>query len=223
MKTYLRTVLAVFAIAFAITGAMAQTKISEGKIVFTITMADNDMDPQMASMMPKEMTMSFKGDKSKSDMAMGMGNMSTIYDSKTKLLIQLMDMMGQKNAIKMTEADVEKQAGKQKKTSIKYLDDTKVICGYTCHKAEVSVEGEKDKQIVYYTKDIVSKNANAIRGGLKDLEGFPLEYEMNMKGMSVKMTAKSISIDKIDDIIFKIPEGYKEMTMEQAMQMGGGH
>ncbi len=213
----------VIAVAIAMTSVKAQTKISEGSVTYTITMTDNDMDPQVASMMPKEMTVSFKGDRSKSDMKMGMGNVSAIYDVKAKMLITLMDMMGQKNAIKMSEADMEKESGKQPKTSIKYLDDTKVICGYTCHKAEVSTEGDKHKQVVYYTKDIVSKNANAMKGGLKGIEGFPLEYEMNMKGMGMKMTAKSISKDKVDDAIFKIPEGYKEMTMDDVKKMGGAH
>jgi protein TonB len=54
--------------------------------------------------------------------------------------------------------------------------------------------------------------------GLKGLDGFPLEFILTMKGIGMKMTAKSISMDKIDDSIFKIPEGYKEMTMEEAMK-----
>lgn len=223
MRTYLRTILAVVAIAMTMTGAWAQTKTTEGTVVYTITMTDNDMDPQVASMMPKEMTVTFKGNKSKSDMKMSMGTFNTIYDAATKTLATLMDMMGQKTVIKMTEAEMEKEAGKQPKTTVKYLDETKMICGFLCHKAEITTEGEKNKQIIYYTKDIAAKNANAMKGGMKGIDGFPLEYEMNMKGMAMKMTAKSISKEKVDDSVFKIPDGYKEMSMDDMKKMSGGH
>jgi hypothetical protein len=220
MKTYLKTAIAVVAIMMTMTGAHAQTKLDEGSIVFELTLTDNDLDPQVASMMPKEMTMVFKGDKSKTEMKMSIGTFTIIYDAKAKTLSTLMDMMGQKMVMKLTEEDMEKQKGKEKKTTIKYLDDTKMICGFNCHKAEVTVEGEKDKQIVYYTKDIVAKNANAMKGGLKGIDGFPMEYVMDMQGIGTKMTAKSINKDKIDESVFKIPAEYKEMSADDMKKMG---
>lgn len=222
MKSIIKLVAAVAVISFTAVGAKAQTKFSEGKIVYTITMTDNDMDPQMASMMPKEMTMSSKGDMSRVDMVTGMGNVVTIFDRKAKVGTTLMDMMGKKTAIKMTEEDMKKEHDKNK-TTIKYLNDTKVICGYTCHNAEVTTEGTKDKNIVWYTKDITSSNPSAWRSGLGDIDGFLMEYNVSQRGMGMKMTAKSITPGTIDDSIFKIPDGYTEMTPEQMKAMRGGH
>ena len=222
MKSIIKLVIAVAVISFTAVSAKAQTKFSEGKIVYTITMTDNDMDPQMASMMPKEITVSSKADNSRVDMVTGMGAVVVIYDGKAKIATTLMDMMGNKTAIKTTEEDMKKEQDKNK-TSVKYLDDTKVICGYTCHKAEVTTEGQKEKNIVWYTKDIVAKNPNSMKGGLSNIDGFPLEYTVNQRGMNMKMTAKSITPGIIDDSIFKIPEGYKEMTPEQMKAVRGGH
>ena len=50
-----------------------------------------------------------------------------------------------------------------------------------------------------------------------------MEYTVNQRGMNMKMTAKSITQITIDESIFKIPDGYKEMTMEQMKAMRGGH
>jgi len=222
MKSILKSVIAVTVIAFIAVSAKAQTKFSEGKIVYSITMTDNDMDPQMASMMPKEMTMSTKGDMSRMDMVMGMGNVVTIMDGKTKTATTLMDMMGNKTAIKMTETDMKQEQEKHKST-VKYLDDTKVICGYTCHKAEVTTEGQKDKSIVWYTKDITASNPNSMKGGLSMIVGFPMEYSVNQRGMDMKMTVKSITQGTVDESIFKIPDGYKEMTPDQMKAMRGAH
>ncbi len=221
MKTYFKILITVIALSISTSMIQAQTKLTEGSVVFSITMTDNDLDPQIASMMPKEMTLTFKGDKSKTDMKMGMGTIIVLYDDKAKFATTLMDMMGQKTAIKISEADMEKEKGKQPKTTVKNLEETKVICGYTCHKAELTIEGEKEKQIVYYTKDIVAKNSQAQKGGLKGLDGFPMEYVISMQGMGMKMTAKTVSKDKLEDAVFKIPEGYKEMTMDEAKKMGG--
>ena len=218
MKTYLKTVIAVVTLVMALTGCRAQTKLNEGTVVYAISPTDNDMDEQVASILPKEMTVIFKGDNGKMVMKTGTGQMVFLLDSKTKTMTTLMDMMGQKIAMKMNEDEMEKKSDKQKETTIKYVDGTKVICGYLCHKAEATMFGMKEAQIVYYTKEIPAKNVNMMNRGLKGLDGFPLEFILTMKGIGMKMTAKSISMDKIDDSIFKIPEGYKEMTMEEAMK-----
>ena len=224
MKSMAKKLMVVMALFMAMTSAMAQTKLTEGTVVYAISMTNDDLDPQVAAMMPKEMSLSFKGDMSKSDMKMGMGTMDYIFNAKTKITTMLMDMMGNKTAVKMTESDLEKQSGKEKKTTVKTLPDTKVICGYTCNKAEITVEGEKDKQIVFYTKDIVTKNANAMKAGLKGIDGFPMEYVISQNGIGMKMSVKSVSKDKVDDNIFKIPSGYKEMTLDEMVkQMGGAH
>ena len=222
MKSKMKLVLAVIIISFTAVVTQAQTKFTEGKIVYTITMTDNDMDEQTASMMPKEMTMSTKGDMSRIDMVTGMGNFVTLYDGKAKVATILMDMMGNKTAMKLTEEDM-KQKQEKHKSTVKYLNDTKVICGYNCKKAEVTIEGQKDKAIVWYTKEITAKNPNSMNGGLSDIEGFPLEYNIDQRGMGMKMTAKSVTPGTIDDAIFKIPEGYKELTPEQMKAMKGTH
>jgi hypothetical protein len=44
----------------------------------------------------------------------------------------------------------------------------------------------------------------------------PLEYEMKAeRGMKLKMTAKTVSKEKISDSKFDIPSDYKETTLEE--------
>ena len=53
--------------------------------------------------------------------------------------------------------------------------------------------------------------------------GFPLEYEINNAGFKMVLTVTSIEkkIKKSGDLFdFKIPEGYKKMTLEQLKGMG---
>ena len=123
MKSIIKLVVAVIVISFSAVGARAQTKFTEGKIVYSISMNTDDMDEQLAKMMPKECTLSSKGDMSRIDVVMGMGTVVTIMDGKAKVMTTLMDMMGKKTAIKMTEDDMKKEHDKHKYT-VKYLNDT---------------------------------------------------------------------------------------------------
>src|ERR1035438_9801626 len=114
MKSIIKLVVAVIVISFSAVGARAQTKFTEGKIVYSISMNTDDMDEQLAKMMPKECTLSSKGDMSRIDVVMGMGTVVTIMDGKAKVMTTLMDMMGKKTAIKMTEDDMKKEHDKHK-------------------------------------------------------------------------------------------------------------
>src|SRR5258705_10944243 len=85
-------------------------KIDEGKVVFEISYPDADIPDEQMTMMPTESVVYFKDDHSRVETKMGMGmNMVMLIDNKTKTVTSLMDMMGNKMALKMNEDDLKKQ------------------------------------------------------------------------------------------------------------------
>jgi GLPGLI family protein len=198
-------------------------KIDEGKIVFEISYPDADMPDEQMAMMPTEMTTYFKGNQAKTDMKMGMGmSQVMIFDNKNKVMTMLMDMMGNKSAIKFTEEDIKKQKEKDGKggdLDIKKTDETKEIAGYKCKKAVVTnKDGSYD---IYYTDEITYKNGDWIND-YKGIEGFPLQYKTTQNRLTMQLTAKSVSKEKVDAGIFAIPADYKLMTLEEMQKMYGG-
>lgn len=195
----------------------------EGTIVYSLNFDEAGLDPASASMLQgREMTISIKGDKSRMEMDMGMMKTSTIADNKTGNVVTLMDIMGQKMALKMTKEEVEKQRndGNVKAPTIKYTDETKEIAGYKCKKA-IAVLEEGEELAVYYTDEIPSNGANP-NNQFKGLNGFPLEYQASQNGLKMLVTAKSVKLGKVDDSKFKIPSDYKEVTQEELQKMFGG-
>lgn len=193
----------------------------EGTIVYALNFDEAGLDPASASMLQgREMTIYIKGDKSKLEMDMGMMKTSTITDAKTGNVVTLMDIMGQKMALKMTKEEIEKQRGEVKEPTIKYTDETKEIAGYKCKKA-IAVTEDGDELAIFYTDEIIG-SAGTTNNQFKGLKGFPLEYQANQNGLKMLVTAKSVKPGKVDDSKFKISSEYKEVTQEQLQNMFGG-
>ena len=76
----------------------------------------------------------------------------------------------------------------------------------------------------WYTEDIVvSKKGQSYLN--TSVPGFPLEYSINVNGMTMSLNIKDI-VKKLDknqkkNFEIKIPEGYQEMTLDQLQGLGG--
>ncbi|MGF2412254.1 hypothetical protein [Ferruginibacter sp.] len=134
-------------------------------------------------------------------------------------------------------------------SEIAYVDETKKIAGLVCKKAFVITtrkNGSKDSSTVWYCPDfklqgIVSTGGMSGFGGfgrstsingLKDLAGFPMQYEMKMnRGRVMTVEVTKINTDKeVADKEFEIPKDFvvkpiKDMQNENGpgiqIRMGG--
>lgn len=224
-NTYAAIVLTVLSIlSFSFT---TQNKLNEGVVDFNITFSDLTPEMKQAeAMLPKTMTMYFKGQNFRGEMPSAMGNTITMYNAEKKEYYVLMDMMGQKMAIKQTEEEMKQE---QKKESIKNLKvtlskETKVIAGYTCNKAIITfdVEGKSEKLECFYTPLLPVSSNNNSAPGFDQIKGFMMEYGMNMGGIKMKITAQKVREQKVSSSLFTIPEGYTIKTKEELQQMNPG-
>ena len=190
-----------------------------GYIKYNMSYAESSMTKEELSMMPEETEMWFKGDLVKLRMPMGMGMQSDVLILKDKVVL-LMDLMGNKLAMESTKSEVEKQNATSKKAVVKLISgETKNIAGFDCKKAILSTSGEKD-MMVWYSDKIKSNGSWYFQ--MSDIKGFPLEFSMKTGEMNVRMTAKEVRMENVDDVEFKVSPEYKVMTQEDMMKMMGG-
>lgn len=223
IKTILLTVVAgVSLLAFTLPGDSF-----EGIITYTMSLGA-DTPPQVAAMMQGNSTKIYvKGDKARTEVTTGMYKSVTISDRKTKEEITLVDMQmtGSKYEIKPDPSKTKPEQA----PDIKYIDSTKVIAGYTCKAAIVTVtskSGEKYSGTVFYTDQLPYSED---MGKYKGLKGCPMQYTMKQQGMSITLVAQSVVKQSLSDTLFAIPtKGYKvvssreEMQKDIQQQMGGG-
>ncbi len=196
--------------------------INQGKVVYSISYPESNYDKQAIDMMPTEAVMYFKDNNSRMEIQMGMGmSMVTISDSRAKTTTVLMDILGNKTAMKMTEDDIKKEARQNGEFEVLKTEETKTIAGYSCKKAIVTL-GEKNSFNVWYTNDIKANNSNW-NNQFKNIDGFLMEFRMDQSsGLSMLMTAKTISNDNVPVDLFDVPSDYKVMTKDEMIKMYEG-
>lgn len=195
----------------------AQAQTNEGSITYSLQV--DGLDESVKAMMQNmTMKMTFKDKKSRVDMDMGMIKNTTINTGDKTY--SLMDYMGTKFKIPMTDDDIKAKKLKESDYDIEYTKDTKQIAGYTCKKALVKT---KDKQLftMWYT-DAIFPNASQQTPYSKFQGGCPLEFDMAQDGMKMKVSAIKVDTGSVNDSVFAIPDDYQEVTMDQLMQMMGG-
>jgi predicted transcriptional regulator len=204
--------------------AFAGVKPFEGVITYKITYPDSKFTESQLAMFPKLMTVLVKGAKSKTEMSTGMGNQTEINDYTDKTKIALLDMMGQKYAIKETAAEIQKDMEKEPAAKVEITNETKTIAGYLCKKAMVTSEqdGEKTVYEVWFTNEIGSKDANFDNPLYKDIDGVLMEFLMKTPQITMKFTVSSVEKKSVSAKEFEIPADYKLTTKEELKSKFGG-
>ena len=196
----------------------------EGVITFKITYPDNKISESQMAMFPKLLTVSIKGTKARTDLQMSGMNTVEITDYTDKTKIALINMMGQKYAIKQTTAEIEKEMEKEAKPNVVLSDTTKVIAGYTCKKAVITVnnDGVKSTYEVYYSSELGSKMANFDNPLYKDIDGVLLEFLLKNRDINMKFTATSVEKKSLPAKDFEIPSDYTLTTQDELKSKFGG-
>mgnify|MGYP000182347894 CR=1 FL=1 len=212
--------------------SIGQTVLDKGVIKMEITDVNSDneqMAAQLEMMKGTSTEYYFNSEKSltESNIMGGMMQMRFLFDNKSEDLTLLFDVMGQKMCVESSKDERKDVEAKQKEAmeGVKVVydeSDMKEILGYKCVKASLE-GGESDMNFsMYVAKEI--KASNDMIQGLQgiEIEGFPLEYIMDMGQGS--LTYSATKIDKeLDPSVFKVnTSGYTKMTMEEfSEQMGG--
>lgn len=216
--------------AVAITALNLAAQTTEGYVLYDMKI--EGLPPEQAAMMgDMETKVTFKGGKVLTEMTSMMFTNQTSVDDNG--MVMLMEQMGNKIAVKMTKAEIEKEAAKAKEKSaepkIEYLNETKTIAGYECKKAIVTLTGKdkkEEKMEVWYCEKFDNPNKEGRgkgQGFMKGLKGMPFEYAGGQGGMKFKMVAKEVSVDPVSDAKFALSiDGYKLMTMDELKAMQGG-
>lgn len=189
----------------------------EGEIVYNVSYPRQEKGNLMSNILPSEMKMKFKGNKTllEFDIGLGMFRVAILADSKERTMTYMAKMMTKKYYLELDSIGIE-QFQKDEKQDMKlvFTDDTKKIANYACKKVIACYNTHtKDTFHVYYT-DKVSINEAHWNTPYKDIDGVLLDYQGSFNNMHMQFTAKEVVYKEIDDDEFKVPDGYKLVDMQ---------
>ena len=190
----------------------AQKVISEGTLIYNISIQTGSNEPKMADMLDGATTAIYiKGSQSRSELVSGLGSEVTIYDSKKGSGVILKDYSAQKLMITLTKDDWDKKNSKYEGITFETTNETLNIAGYNCKKAIARLK-DGSSFVVYYTPEVEVADKD-YDYQFKNLPGLALQYEWQSGKMRFKYTLSKINFDVIPISKFDIPKsGYRVMT-----------
>ena len=189
-------------------------KFTEGTIKYKIEYSDKDKDKLIVTILPTEMTQKVK-DKSymyQLEGWLGSFRISYISDADKNLNASLLKYMGNKLCNEDVLTGHTYGFDSLPDFDIIKTKETKLIAGYKCKKATIQFKDTVNKSFdIFYTNDINVKNANWTNP-FNEVDGVLLEWQVDMKGIRMLLTATEILHCEVSDKDFEIPTGYKRIT-----------
>lgn len=219
MKRYFTILLFFFISFFTSLNSSAQKNLSEGSIVYNISVETGSTQPKMADMLDGATTTIYlKGNESRTEMVSGLGSEATIYNATTGTGVILKDYSSQKLMITLTREDWNNNNKKYDGITFQNTGETAVISGFNCKKAIAKLK-DGSTFTVYYTTDINIANKN-YDYQFKTLPGLAVQYEMQTGKMKFKFTLAKINYSTVSSSKFEIPKsGYRVLTYQEAKKV----
>lgn len=199
--------------------ANAQKKLTEGFILYDITINTGSEKPQNAEFFDGATNAVYiKGAKTRTEMVNSLGTQSTIINGAAgkKEITILKEYGEQKYMINLTPADWSEVNKKYENVTFTYDPSaTKTIQGYVVKKAVGSL-ADGTTFTVWYTPDITldSKDFQYIN---RNLPGLALEYETSFGNLKVTYTASKISFAPVPAVKFDLPKsGFRVLSYQES-------
>jgi len=213
----MKSCLIIFLLSFCFLSSSlnAQKALSEGTLVYNMSVETGSGEPKMADMLDGATTTIYlKGNESRSELVSSLGREATIFNVSTGKGVMLKDYSGQKLMITLTSKNWEENNKKYQGIVFNNTGETANISGFNCKKA-IAKLNNGTSFTVYYTTDVNVAN-KSYDSQFKTLPGLPVQYEMQSGKMKLKFTLASISYNSVPASMFEIPtSGYRVLTYEE--------
>lgn len=193
----------------------AQKVLSEGSLVYNMSVESGIGEPKMADMFDGATTTIYlKGNQSRSELMSSLGSEATLYNASTGQGVILKDYSGQKLMITLTAQNWKENNKKYEGIVFDNTGETATISGFNCKKAIAKLKNGTSF-IVFYTTDVNVGN-KSYDAQFKTLPGLAIQYEMQSGKMKFKFTLSKINYNSVPLSKFEIPKsGYRVLTYEE--------
>lgn len=201
--------------------------IKNGTVLYKMTVESNDAQAKMLNNSTFEYAFSGQDSKLAALVMGGLFSGNVILDGTASNGLALLSFMGQKKAIKMSAADLNKaQAGTADFSKLKVtpVSGVQKIASHSCKKIMLTDPANPDVQTIVFVCDNIKPESGGIANSMMNkLKGFPLGFEIKNKGSKIIIMASEVStkIPKKSDFKLQIPEGYETTTVENLMEEFG--
>ena len=189
-------------------GGAFQKHITQGVIEYDVTYPELDPDNLMLEMLPKE-------DKFKSQLKTGAGivEMTVIANGEQKILYNMVKLFSDRYVLTLDEKGAQEMTNVIPPFQIKYIDGVDTIAQAVCNRILIDFGAAKNESYIFaYTDEIALKTPNWCTP-YHEIEGVLLDYRVENYGMNMRLRAKSISSEEVDDSEFIVDDRYQSLSL----------
>jgi GLPGLI family protein len=195
-------------------------RVFTGTITYNIMYPPNTA-PKIAAQLPKTITMIIAGNKLKAGASFGPMKQTFIKNADARTVTTLAETEGRKVVMIKSKEQMASELASDKAPVTKVLPDTKKVAGYNCKSAEINYldkRGQAHKTNVFYSDELGTNNLN-FDNQYRGIKGIPLELELTMHGIPMKLVASSVSPGRVSNKEFETPKDFEVVTEQQFKEM----
>lgn len=191
-------------------------KINEGEVEYAITYPNADISPFMEAILPKTMTITFLGTKTKTRISRGeIFSTEIISDEADRTIEMRLDFGDKLYYTVLTADDIDKMISSQPAYKIKSLTTVDSIAGMFAQSYRIDYSGDTlPRANAWFTEDLAPQNAYWYTP-YSSVAGFPLVYDAERYGVMMHVIASKIDKREVLESEFERDPALKEVTFEQ--------
>lgn len=157
------------------------------------------------------MVVYFKGDKLHSEIRSSYDLLTTdfIVDNDKRTYCQLLKNVSKRFAMQLDEEQTLAWYQKSPEYAFEAQEGTEVICGYVCN---ITVARALNTELapvkIYHTRGLGLGNDNWWNP-YNGVDGFLMAYDVEHYGLIMRMKAREVTFEPVDETHFAIPANYK--------------
>lgn len=194
---------------------------SEGTIEYDMIYLQSEKENPIISLLPTTMTLKIKDNNSiqKIEGWMGVFQMAGIARRNENYKAAYLKIMGEKYVFETTMDGPAFGYDEYPKMRLEKSDSVKIIAGYKCKGYDVYLnDSSKAAFTIYYTDEIKLDNPNC-NNPYHEVKGVLLEYQMKFQKIPVRLVAKKVIKEDIDDEEFVVPDGFQKVSKEKIQEV----
>jgi hypothetical protein len=198
----------------------SQQLISSGKIEYSISYLNKDLDSKMIELLPKQMRLLFNEDQAINyiDGFLGFYKINTITNFNTRKCMTLLKVFDKHYIFKGRRDELMCCFDDMKGMEIQETGEVKDIAGLPCKRAVIKLPGTDETFDIYYTGEINLKHPNATNP-YKNIDGVLMEFELHLLFLKMRFTAENFQPHVTSVSQVEIPGNSKEISRDQMTQI----
>lgn len=185
--------------------------------MFKISFPENKQMNRVLELTGREKIIYFKDSITRTEQKTKMGKVINIHNFKTRENYTYTERDADKIAMKATADDMSMimDMSYMNLPQLKITGETKIIAGYKCTKAVITVNayGEKKRLQVWYTDEIALPNSPEY--SIQGINGYILEFTFYDNTKPMTITCVSVEKTRVPDQLLQVPADYTIRSMPE--------